>query len=128
MAFALIVLLAFLPANTVADTWNCTNTIEIRCDSDGCEAEKNDAFTPMSVSFNETGKMSVCAYSGCWEGSGEVFKDGDFLVLTGTNLKFSTASDDSMNQNILIALDKDDNIAVLKAGGFSHPLVCKEKK
>ncbi len=78
----------------------------------------------MSVTFDDSGSISVCAYTGCWEGTGKVFDGGDFFSLTGHGLKFSTSPE--RTENIAISLDRRDNIAVLKAGAFAHPLICKK--
>jgi hypothetical protein len=121
--FTILILSILFAVTSQGKSWECRNDMEITCSNGKCEAKIADGFTPMSVSFDDSGKMSVCAYTGCWEGTGKVAKDGDFLMLSGQNLKFSTSAD--MNQNIAITLDRSDNIAMLKAGGFAHPLVCK---
>jgi hypothetical protein len=80
----------------------------------------------MDVRVDDAGSMSVCAYTGCWEGTGTVNQSERFVVLTGHDLPFSTASDDADSQAaIVIALDKEDQVAVLKAGSFAHPLLCE---
>ena len=127
MTFALILLMSFWPGYAQPEKWNCTNPLEIQCDSDNCALETDGSFTPMSVSFDNTGSMSVCAYTGCWEGKGKVFEDGSFLVLSGIDLSFSTAKDrGSSGKNILIAFDRSDQVALLKAGSFSHPMLCRK--
>ncbi len=109
-----------------AERWQCRNDLEVRCGDGGCEAETGDGFTPMSVDFDGAGTMTVCAYSGCWEGSGEVFASGEFLVLAGRDLPFTTAPDpEAGGADVLIALDRADAVATLKVGEFAHPLVCK---
>ncbi|MDH3492029.1 MAG: hypothetical protein OEM82_00640 [Acidobacteriota bacterium] len=125
MTLALILISLFWPVNTPADSWECSNNIEITCGAEGCVAADPGAFTPMRVSFDSLGGMRVCAYSGCWEGAGKIFENADFLVLTGSRLNFSAKEPASSNQDVMIALDKKDNVAMLKAGGFSHPIVCK---
>ncbi len=83
----------------------------------------------MDVSFSDSGTMNVCAYSGCWQGIGTVFTSENFTVVAGHNLRFSTAQDsEAMNQNIVIAVDTDDQVATLKAGSFAHPLICEKDK
>ncbi len=107
------------------ESWQCRNDLEVLCSREGCEAETGDAFTPMSVSFTSTGAMSVCAYTGCWEGSGEAVGSGDFLVLIGHHLEFSTYPDsESAKEDIVIVIDRADGVATLKAGHFAHPLLC----
>lgn len=125
MILGLILSMSFFAGNAQTETWQCRNDVEIKCASGKCEAETKDAFTPMDVSFDAAGMMSVCAYSGCWEGTGKVSEDGDFLTLTGRGLKFSTSDD--MAESIVISLDRRDDIAVVKAGAFAQPLLCERK-
>ena len=105
--------------------WQCSNDLEIICDAEHCEAA--ESFTKMDVRFDDTGSMSVCAYSGCWEGTGTVVQSENFVVLTGHGLPFSTAPDAADSQaNIVIAIDKQDHVAILKAGSFAQPLLCEQ--
>ena len=108
-------------ASAVSHSYQCKNDVEVQCDSSGCESEAN-SFTAMSVDFDDTGNLSVCAYSGCWQGQADLLSAGHFTVLTAQNLKFSTSDD---VQNIAIILDRIDGVAVLKAGGFAQPLLCE---
>jgi len=126
MKFRLVLVLALLCSTANAESWQCKNDFEARCADGKCEAVTESGFTPMSVSFDDSGMMSVCAYSGCWEGTGKVFKSGDFLMLAGHNLKFSTSPENT--ENIAISLDLKDNIGVLKAGAFAHPLICTKSE
>jgi hypothetical protein len=103
--------------------YNCTNDIEIQCDASGCVYDKNQQFTPMNVNFNNLGNLSVCAYSGCYEGVAEIRTQAEFLILHGERFPFST--DDDLLHNIAISLDLNDNIGVIKVGAFAQPLSCK---
>lgn len=125
MILSLILSLSLFGATAQTETWQCRNDMEIKCADGKCEAETKDAFTPMDVSFDATGMMNVCAYTGCWQGTGTVTNDGDFLTLTGNGLKFSTSDD--MAESIVIALDRRDDIAIVKAGAFAQPLLCERK-
>jgi hypothetical protein len=109
-------------SNASAQSWQCKNEFESQCVQGHCEVSKKGEFTPMSVSFDDQGEMKVCAYSGCWEGRGKVFSTPEFLTIAGSQLELSTANDS--RENILISLDRSDNIAILKAGEFAHPLQC----
>lgn len=109
---------------TPTEQWDCRNDIEINCGEGACQA--GDSFTPMDVRVDDAGAMSVCAYTGCWEGTGTVFKSENFVVVTGHDLPFSSAPDASGGQDIVIALDTSDLVAVLKAGSFAHPLLCEK--
>jgi hypothetical protein len=122
MKFRLFLFLSIICSSADAQSWQCRNDMEIRCTLGKCEVEAKSGFTPMSVSFDDSGSMSICAYSGCWEGTGKVFKSGDFIMLAGHNLKSSTSPDNA--EKISISLDRKDNVAVLKAGVFAHPLNC----
>ncbi len=105
--------------------WQCHNDLEISCDAEHCEAA--ESFTPMDVRFDDAGSMSVCAYTGCWEGTGSVVQSERFVVLTGHDLPFSTAQDAADSQaDIVIAIDKEDHVAILKAGSFAQPLICEQ--
>lgn len=105
--------------------WQCRNDLEISCDTEHCET--SDSFTPMSVTVDDAGSMSVCAYTGCWEGTGTVVQSERFVVLTGHDLPFSTAPDAAESQaDIVIAIDKQDHVAILKAGSFAQPLLCEQ--
>ena len=105
--------------------WLCRNDLEISCDAEHCEAA--ESFTSMDVRFDDAGSMSVSAYSGCWEGTGTVVQSENFIVLTGHDLPFSTAPDAADSQeNIVIAIDKEDHVAILKAGSFAQPMICEQ--
>lgn len=107
------------------ETWNCRNDLEVRCTEGACEVEPAGGFTPMDVRVDDSGAMSVCAYSGCWEGTAEIFQDERFLVLIGHNLEFSTSREPGSRADVVMAIDRADGVATLKAGEFAHPLLCK---
>ncbi len=114
-------------ASSAAPTtqWQCRNDLEISCDVEHCEAV--ESFTPMDVRLDDAGSMSVCAYTGCWEGTGTVTKSEHFVVLMGHDLPFFTAPDAADSQaDIVIAIDKEDHVAILKAGSFAQPLLCEQ--
>ena len=104
------------------ERWQCRNDLEVSCSDGACEASAEGEFTPMSVDVDGSGAISVCAYSGCWEGTGEVLQSGDFLVLLGTDLQFSTSPDSA---DVVIVIDRGDQVAALKVGEFALPLLCE---
>ena len=129
MKLSIIIVVAILATTAQAKSWNCRNDLEISCGSQGCEAQIKEGFTPMDIYIEESGSMTVCAYTGCWEGVGKFFKSGNFVVITGHHLKFSTAPHSkNMNENIVVVIDMHDNIGIIKAGAFAHPLICKKLK
>lgn len=113
-------------ASPTETSWSCRNQVEIRCAGDKCESVSNDEFTPMSIAFNGNGNVSVCAYTGCWEGTGRVTSSEDFLTITAKDLPFSTNI--TSTQSVSLTLDKKDNIGIVKAGEFAQPIVCKRTK
>lgn len=107
-----------------SETWKCRNDLEVRCADGACEAESEGGFTPMDVHVDDSGAMSICAYSGCWAGSGEVLRGERFLVWIGHGLRFSTSREPESGADILVAIDREDGVGTLKAGEFAHPLLC----
>lgn len=108
-------------------SWQCRNDLEIQCGEGACSAATGDDFTPMSVTVEASGNMAVCAYSGCWEGTGEVVADGPFLVVIGRELQFSTATGGAPGQDVVVAIDRTDSVGILKAGGFAQPVHCRRR-
>lgn len=81
----------------------------------------------MSVSVAGSGALSVCAYSGCWEGNATVHPDETFLILVGHDLAFSTAPEDkSAAADVAVVVDRGQGVATLKVGAFALPLLCLE--
>lgn len=110
---------------SATESWHCRNDLEVRCAEGRCEAQIEGGFTPMDVHVDDSGAMSVCAYSGCWEGTGEVLRGEKFLVLVGHGLAFSTSREsESSRADVVMAIDRADRVATLKVGAFAHPLLC----
>lgn len=108
------------------EKWRCKNDLEVSCLDGGCNATHDESFTPMSISITEAGELSVCAYSGCWEGDAEIVPKERFVIVVGSKLPFSTSPDPGMAEDILIAIDRSDNIALLKVDTFAQPLICEQ--
>jgi hypothetical protein len=126
VAMRALVILAVLRTAAIvqAEEWNCRNDLEIRC---GEKCEVSDDFTPMDVTVDDQGKLSACAYSGCWEGQGKALVTEDFLTVAAHGLPFSTAASEQQNANVLVGIDLGDQIGVIKVGGFAMPLICKKR-
>ena len=113
-------------AKRAAAVWRCRNDLEVSCAHGNCEAETGDAFTPMSVRADEAGAISVCAYSGCWEGQAQAIESGDFLILAGHDLEFSTSADSRFGRaNVVLAIDRSDGVGTLKVSEFAQPVLCE---
>ena len=112
---------------TSAD-WFCQNDVEIQCSSAACDAADPHEFTTMHLSFKLGGEFQVCAYTGCWEGIGEVVDTKPFLIIWKDQADWYTQDKLGANpQNVLIAFDRSDNVAVLKVGGWAHPMNCSSE-
>jgi hypothetical protein len=115
------VFLFLMPAFAFASGWDCRNNdMEITCASEKCAASSD--FTPMDIGFNDHGSMTICAYSGCWEGKGKVFKSGDHILISGHKLGWHGTTHGS--GDFMIALDKSTGIAVINGEGIAMPLIC----
>lgn len=116
-------------AVTESGGWACRNHLEVYCRDGACEVADLDQFTPMSIHLEDAGALSVCAYTGCWEGQAEVVDGDPFLVALGNNLPFSTASDDAeSDRDVALVIDRSDGVATLKVGVFAQPLLCTRKE
>ena len=46
-------------------------------------------YTKLYESIDTNGSLSVCAYSGCWEGKGDAMESGHHLLVSGTKLQWT---------------------------------------
>lgn len=108
-----------------AETWHCRNDVEVQCGAGGCSAAAEGGFTPMDLAFADDGGLSLCAYSGCWEGSGELLARAPWLVVGARGLPWSDShgGPDRMS-GVLVAFDPIDRVALVKAGGWALPMRC----
>lgn len=126
----IIVLIALLGASYLAQEptradWYCRNDIEVDCSHGECEVSDSEETSTMSLLFNEDGKLSYCAYSGCWSGKGKVVSQNPFLVISLENAEWNFEPlREKYRLNILVAFDPLDQVAIAKVGGWSHPFRC----
>lgn len=110
---------------TVAAEWNCRNTdLEVSCNAVKCEVAKNH--TPKDV-YVSPSKISVCAYTGCWEGVPSATTiSGTFEIFTGMALPFSTDPDSLAN--VSVTVNRTSKVAmILVEGRFASPAICTSK-
>ena len=123
----LISLPFLLAAEASRADWHCSNDVEVQCSERTCTANNKGDFTPMDVSFSSTGEFSVCAYSGCWEGMGQMLSTAPYLVIWKPQAHWSNPGESNENrEDVIFALSLSDQIAVLKVGGFAQPLHCSK--
>jgi hypothetical protein len=113
-----------LPCVAQAGGWNCRNEdFEIRCMEGKCTAEPEGGFTPFQVSVGAGGaSLSICAYSGCWEGNARPLKSGHHLLVSGRHLKWSGTVPSPAD--FMVAIDLADKIGFVKGEGFAMPMTC----
>ncbi len=103
--------------------WACSNDdIEATCSEAGCDVAK--AHTPMAITISAV-QLSVCAYSGCWEGPvAALTKAGSLMTVTGAKLAFSNDPDD--HTDISVTIDTASYAStVLVTGNYATPAMCK---
>lgn len=123
MRLLISIVLTLSSMHAFSSSWNCRNNdLEIRCSSSKCETF--DGFTPFAININTNGALSICAYSGCWEGKGKVMKSGKHIVMSGTNLKWTGTN--SSTADFIVAVDTSDKVGFVKGEGFAMPTTCTQ--
>ena len=116
-------LMLLLAGSAVAEDWHCRNpALEVRCAEGACSAS-SEGFTPLAVSFDARGRVEVCAYSGCWQGSGRVWRDGAHWLLSARGLAW--LADARQTADFMLTFDARERLATLQGAGFALPLVCE---
>jgi hypothetical protein len=122
-ALALLALAAGAPA--AAQNFTCSNkAAEIKCGGGTCEVT-TDGFTPMSLS--RTGnRLSICAYSGCWEGTILVRRSAGPVDLLHARLRQSegTGGTGSDMRDLAVIYDWTARTAQMRWGGFANAMGC----
>lgn len=106
--------------------WQCRNPVEIACADGACIAAPADAFTPMDISAEADGRLSVCAYSGCWEARARPVRKRGRLLYVADAARFSTSQDPAMRTDITLAIDTRTGEGFVMASGFANPLQCAQ--
>lgn len=121
--FIAVLLLMATPA--FAKGWTCRNNdLEVTCTSEKCATP--EGHTPISVNVKDDGFMNICAYSGCWEGKGKIFKSGNHVLISGQKLSWSGTAHG--RGDFMIAFDRNNGIAVINGEGFAMPLLCQAQE
>lgn len=120
---ALAVLLGATREGLPPDAWTCRNQVEVWCTADGCAATNPDEFTPMDISADAAGDLSVCAYTGCWSGKASVARAEGRWMWAGNALPFSTSQDGATAEVTLVIVARD-GVGFVRAGGLATPVLC----
>lgn len=104
--------------------WSCRNIdVEISCDGEGCDVATGDDFTPMDLTLDADGGMSLCAYSGCWSGKAiKTSTAGNYFTFIGVDLPWSGTNPDSAD--ISATLNMKTMVATVLASDYAHPMTC----
>jgi len=105
--------------------WSCRNTnAEIACHEGTCSVALVGEFTPMELTLDEDGGVSLCAYSGCWSGKAEnISTAGDYFSVIAIGLPWSGT--DGPAADISATLNMKTMIATVLTDDYAHPMTCK---
>lgn len=121
--FALALLLGANREGLPPDAWRCRNQVEVWCAADGCAAANPEEFTPMDISADASGALSVCAYTGCWAGKATVARAGGRWLWAGDAFDFST-SQQGEKTDVTLMIVARDGVGFVRAGGLATPVLC----
>lgn len=106
------------------DVWACQNQIEVWCAVDGCAAKAENETTPMDIwARRDNGRFAICAYTGCWEGEGQVSDTSGRLLWAANGVEFSSGQGGFSADVSLLIIEKD-GVGFVRVGGFATPLLC----
>ncbi len=124
-AAALLLMAGATPA--AAQDFSCSNkSAEISCKGGACEVNADDGFTPMSL--GRTGsRLSICAYSGCWEGPILVRRSRGSIDLLYAQVRNPQANGSSGMSELAIIYDRASRTAQMRWGGFANSMGCGDE-
>ncbi|MHA7871209.1 MAG: hypothetical protein ACX939_02550 [Hyphococcus sp.] len=106
------------------DLWRCRNQVEVWCAVDGCAAKAEDETTPLDIwARGDTGEVSICAYSGCWEGGGRLSRTKGRLLWAADGVPF-TARSGGFSADVTLLIIEKDGVGFVRVGGFATPVLC----
>ena len=109
-----------------AEQWRCKNEVEISCSEQSCTV--NSDFTAMDITVEANGQISVCAYTGCWEGEVKVTNNHSVMTMTVEQAEWKTAGETSQRDDLVLVIDQSDQIGFIKVTGFAQPLLCQKSQ
>ena len=105
-------------------SWSCRATHDIQCSDGNCDVAEDQGVVPIDAYFDASGKVSVCVYSGCWEGDGQIQMTKQFHTVLGENLYWNNPNvDDFMDVFVVVNIGR--GVGVAQAGPFAVPMICE---
>lgn len=105
------------------DRWACANDIEVWCTVDSCAAKPESETTPMAIAARADGKVTVCAYTGCWETQTNMVNANGRLVWAADQVPFST--NDAATANVSLMIVAKDGVGFVRVGAIASPVLCR---
>ncbi len=128
MLFAAAAFLTASPSEIPPDAWSCSNDIEVWCTVDSCAAKSADETTPMAIAARRTGEISVCAYTGCWEGEAEVTDNQGRISWAANGLAFSSNPQGGFTADVSLFIIEKDGVGFVRVGGIASPVLCLRRE
>lgn len=121
----LLLLLTLLASPAAARDFTCSNPdAEISCSAGKCEFKTaSDGFTPMSLSRRGS-TLSICAYSGCWEGPIAVRRTRGAIDLLLADVR-KESGDRGAGDTLAVLYDGTGRSAQMSWGGFKNVMECQ---
>lgn len=104
--------------------WTCRNVAtEISCQGGECSLALEGEFTPMELTLDSDGAMSLCAYSGCWAGEAQkIATAGNYFTAIGLNLPWSGTTGGPADLSATINMKT--MVATVLTDNYAHPMTC----
>jgi hypothetical protein len=124
IAFLLAAFMMTSTSEIPPEVWNCRNQVEVWCVVDGCAAKAEAETTPMDIwARRDDGRFSICAYTGCWEGVGEMAAARGRLLWAADDVEFSS-SGSGFAADVSLLIVEEDGVGFVRVGGLATPLLC----
>lgn len=123
-ALAVALILGASKSEVPPERWNCRNQVEVWCAADGCAATPPEETTPMDIWASADGSVSVCAYTGCWEGEAAYTSDAGRFLWRADGIPFVSPIEGAKGDITLLILAAD-GVGFVRAGGIATPVLCR---
>ena len=105
--------------------WACSNDIEVWCSQEGCAAKPREEVTPMAITASPAGHLSICAYTGCWEGEAARAQLKGRLIWAADHLVWSSSQGGELTANGSLVIIEEKGVGFVEVGGIATPLLCR---